>query len=240
MYGRWQDLRIALDYDIEQERQFDYRGLSMSEVVEHIAKFISGIWQSHPFREGNTRTTALFAIKYLKSIGFECNNDMFEQYSWYFRNALVRANYKNVAKGINQDYSFLNKFFRNLLMGENNELKNRYMLVNPPEDWEQFTTTEQVPLNSPTSTPQVPHKLNTSNPNIQKLILVVDEKELSVKEIMEGLGLKDRKNVLNLYLNPAIHEGYIRLLYPQSPRHPRQKYLLTIKGLALFNELKAK
>ena len=238
MYGRWQDLRMALDYDIEQEKQFDYRGLSMGEVIERLAKFVSGIWQTHPFCEGNTRTTAVFAIKYLKSIGFECNNDMFEQHSWYFRNALVRANYKNVAKGINQDYSFLNNFFRNLLMGENYELKNRYMLVNPPEEWQNEASTGQVPLNHPISTPQVPYKLNTDNSNIKKLILVVGEKELSVKEIMEGLGLKDRKNVLNLYLTPAIDSGFIRLLYPQSPRHPRQKYLLTIKGLALYNELK--
>ena len=251
MYGRWQDLQMALDYDIEQEKLFDYRGLSMSEVVEHIAKFISGIWQSHPFREGNTRTTALFAIKYLKSIGFECNNDMFEQHSWYFRNALVRANYKNVAKGINQDYSFLNKFFRNLLMGENNELKNRYMLVNPPEEWEQPTTTEQVPYKYSTSTPQVQDKygtstgqvqdkLNTDNPNIIGLIQVVGEQELSVKEMMSGVNLKGRDNFLNLYLTPAMAEGYIRQLYPQSPRHPRQKYLLTVKGMALFNELKTK
>ena len=240
MYGRWQDLRMALDYDIEQEKQFDYRGLSMDEVIERLAKFVSGIWQTHPFCEGNTRTTAVFAIKYLKSIGFECNNDMFEQHSWYFRNALVRANYKNVAKGINQDYSFLNNFFRNLLMGENYELKNRYMLVNPPEEWQNEASTGQVPLNHPISTPQVPYKLNTDNSNIKKLILVVGEKELSVKEIMEGLGLKDRKNVLNLYLTPAIDSGFIRLLYPQSPRHPRQKYLLTIKGLALYNELKIK
>ena len=238
MYGRWQDLRMALDYDIEQEKLFDYRGLSMGEVIERLAKFVSGIWQTHPFCEGNTRTTAVFAIKYLKSIGFECNNDMFEQHSWYFRNALVRANYKNVAKGINQDYSFLNNFFRNLLMGENYELKNRYMLVNPPEEWQNKASTGQVPLNHPISTPQVPYKLNTDNSNIKKLISVVGEKELSVKEIMEGLGLKDRKNVLNLYLTPAIDSGFIRLLYPQSPRHPRQKYLLTIKGLALYNELK--
>ena len=240
MYGRWQDLRMALDYDIEQEKQFDYRGLSMGEVIERLAKFVSGIWQTHPFCEGNTRTTAVFAIKYLKSIGFECNNDMFEQHSWYFRNALVRANYKNVAKGINQDYSFLNNFFRNLLIGENNELKNRYMLVNPPEEWQNEASTGQVPLNHPISTPQVPYKLNTDNSNIKKLILVVGEKELSVKEIMEGLGLKDRKNVLNLYLTPAIDSGFIRLLYPQSTRHPRQKYLLTIKGLALYNKLKIK
>lgn len=240
MYGRWQDLQMALDYDIEQEKQFDYRGLSMSEVVEHIAKFISGIWQSHPFREGNTRTTALFAIKYLKSIGFECNNDLFEQHSWYFRNALVRANYKNVAKGINQDYSFLIKFFRNLLMGENNELKNRYMLVNPPEEWTDRTSTPQVQDKNGTSTGQVQDKLNTENSNIIGLIQVVGEQELSVKEMMSGINLKGRDNFLNLYLTPAMAEGYIRQLYPQSPRHPRQKYLLTIKGLALFNKLKTK
>lgn len=240
MYGRWQDLRMALDYDIEQEKQFDYRGLSMSEVVEHIAKFISGIWQTHPFREGNTRTTAVFAIKYLKSIGFECNNDMFEQHSWYFRNALVRANYKNVAKGINQDYSFLNKFFRNLLMGDNHELKNRYMLVNAPEEWIDRTSATQVQDKYGTSTGQVQDKLNTDNPNIIGLIQVVGEQELSVKEMMSGVNLKGRDNFLNLYLNPAMAEGYIRQLYPQSPRHPRQKYLLTVKGLELFNELKTK
>jgi len=236
-YGRWQDLRIALDYDIEQERGFDYRGLSMGEVVEHIAKFISGIWQTHPFCEGNTRTTAVFAIKYLKSIGFECNNDLFEQYSWYFRNALVRANYKNVAKGIGQDYSFLHKFFRNLLMGENHELKNRYMLVNAPSEWSDETDAGQAQDKYGTSTGQVQDKLHTDNPNITQIVQVVGEKELSVKEMMDGVGLRGRDNFLNLYLNPAITEGYVRLLYPQSPRHPRQRYLLTVKGLALYNEL---
>lgn len=235
-YGRWQDLRMALDYDIDQEKLFDYSGLPMSEIVEHIAKFISSIWQSHPFREGNTRTTAIFTIKYLKSIGFECNNDMFEQHSWYFRNALVRANYKNVAKGINQDYSFLNKFFRNLLMGENNDLKNRYMLINPPEEWKQPSTTGQIQDKHETSTGQVQDKLNTDNPNVIKLVQVVGEQELSVKEMMSGVNLKGRDNFLNLYLTPSMKEGYIRQLYPQSPRHPRQKYLLTVKGLALYNE----
>ena len=240
MYGRWQDLRMALDYDIEQEKQFDYRGLSMAEVIERLAKFVSGIWQTHPFCEGNTRTTAVFAIKYLQSIGFECNNDMFEQHSWYFRNALVRANYKNVAKGINQDYSFLNNFFRNLLMGENNELKNRYMLVNPPEEWQNKTSTGQAQDKLRTSNPQVQDRFFTENPNITRLIQVIGEQELSVKEMMTGLGLKGRDNFQNLYLTPAIDSGFIRLLYPQSPRHPRQKYLLTIKGLALYNELKIK
>lgn len=237
LYGRWQDLRMALDYDIDQEKHFDYKGLSMDEVILHLSRFISGIWQIHPFREGNTRTTAIFAIKYLQSIGFKADNRTFEEHSWYFRNALVRANYKNVAKGISQDDHFLQLFFRNLLMGENNELKNRCLLVNPPEEWLHPTSTPQVPHKYRISTPQVPDKLHTENSNVQNLILVVGGKELSVKEIMEGLRLKDRKNVLNLYLNPAITDGYVRLMYPDKPRHPRQKYLLTVKGLALYSEL---
>lgn len=237
LYGRWQDLRMALEYDIDREKQFDYKGLSMEDVITHLSNFVSGIWQTHPFREGNTRTTAVFTIKYLQSIGFKADNRLFEEHSWYFRNALVRANYKNVAKGISQDSHFLELFFRNLLMGENNELKNRYLLVNPPEEWAHPTSTGQVPHKYPTSTPQVEDKLHTDNSDIIRLVNVVGEKELSVSEIMAGLGLKDRKNVLNLYLNPTIAEGYLRLLYPQSPRHPRQKYLLTVKGLALYNEL---
>ena len=237
LYGRWQDLRMALEYDIDREKQFDYKGLSMEDVITHLSNFVSGIWQTHPFREGNTRTTAVFTIKYLQSIGFRADNRLFEEHSWYFRNALVRANYKNVAKGISQDSHFLELFFRNLLMGENNELKNRYLLVNPPEEWAHPTSTGQAPRKHPTSTPQVEDKLHTDNSDIIRLVNVVGEKELSVSEIMAGLGLKDRKNVLNLYLNPTIAEGYLRLLYPQSPRHPRQKYLLTVKGLALDNEL---
>lgn len=84
----------------------------------------------------------------------------------------------------------------------------------------------------------MPDKLHTDNLNIQKLVQIVGEMELSVKGIMENIGLKDRKNVLNLYLNPAIAEGYVCLLYPDKPRHPRQRYLLTVKGMALYNELK--
>lgn len=250
---------MALDYDIEKEKMFDYKGLSMEEVIEHLSRFVSGIWQTHPFREGNTRTTAVFTIKYLQSIGFKADNRMFEEHSWYFRNALVRANYKNVAKGISQDSHFLELFFRNLLMGETNELKNRYLLVNPPEEWKQPTATgqaqdkygtsaegspknhrrvvEESPSKHRTSTGQVQDMLHTDNPNIQNLICVVGEQELSVKEMMSGIGLKGRDNFLNLYLNPAISEGYVRLLYPQSPRHPRQKYLLTVKGVALYREL---
>jgi fido (protein-threonine AMPylation protein) len=236
LYGRWQDLRMAIEYDLEQERQFDYTPLNKDQMVEHLAKFIAGLWQIHPFGEGNTRTTAVFAIKYLRSQGFSVDNDLFERHSWYFRNALVRASYRNLQKGINYEPLFLVRFFRNLLLGENNTLKNRYMMIDGPEEWK-MPESEQVPHKYPTSTPQVQDKLHTDNPNIVKLVQIIGEQELSVKEMMELIGLKDRKNVLSLYLNPAVADGYIRLLYPQSPRHPRQKYLLTVKGLALYNDL---
>ena len=236
LYGRWQDLRMTIEYDLEQERQFKYTGLDKGQMIEHLAKFVAGLWQIHPFGEGNTRTTAVFTIKYLRYLGFSVNNVLFERHSWYFRNALVRANYHNVVKGVEREPIFLIRFFRNLLLGENNMLKNRYMVIGGPAEW-QMPENEQTPYKYPTSTPQVQDKLHTDNPNIIKLVQVVGEQELSVKEIMEGIGLKDRKNVLNLYLNPAITDGYIRLLYPQSPRHPRQKYLLTVKGLAMYNEI---
>ena len=147
LYVNSEDLHKALEYDLEQEKNFSFKGLSMDDIVVHIAKFISGIWQIHPFGEGNTRTTAVFAIKYLRSIGFDVNNDLFADNSWYFRNALVRANYRNVRKDVEPDMSFLVAFFRNLMMGENNELKNRTMIINTlqqPTEQVDRTSTEQA------------------------------------------------------------------------------------------------
>ena len=236
LYGRWQDLRMAIEYDLEQERQFDYTSLNKEQMVEHLAKFVAGLWQIHPFGEGNTRTTAVFTIKYLRSQGFDVNNDLFERHSWYFRNALVRANYRNLNKNINYEPLFLVRFFRNLLLGENNTLKNRYMIVNPPEDWK-MPESEQVQDMYRTSTGQVQDKLYTDNHNIISLIKVISDKQLSVKEMMYGLNLKGRDNFLTLYLIPSIEEGYVRLLYPDKPRHPRQKYLLTVKGLVLYKNI---
>ena len=233
LYGRWQDLRMTVEYDLEQERQFDYTALNKNQMIEHLAKFVSGLWQIHPFGEGNTRTTAIFTIKYLRSLGFCVNNDMFERHSWYFRNALVRANYRNVQKGINAEPLFLVRFFRNLLLGETNELKNRHMIINPPEEWKTPTST---PISTPTSSAQ--DLLQTDNSLIRNLVKVIGNSQCSIKDMLEDLGLRDRKNFLEYHLNPAIAEGYVRLLYPDKPRHPRQKYLLTLKGLAFLNELK--
>jgi fido (protein-threonine AMPylation protein) len=232
LYGRWQDLRMTVEYDLEQERQFDYTALNKDQMIEHLAKFVAGLWQIHPFGEGNTRTTAIFTIKYLRSLGFSVNNDMFEHYSWYFRNALVRANYRNVQKGINAEPIFLVRFFRNLLLGETNELKNRYMLVNPPEKW---NTPTSSPISTPTSS--VHDMLQTENPLIRNLVKFIGNNQCSIKDMLEGVGLKDRKNFLEYHLVPAISEGYVCLLYPDKPRHPRQKYLLTVKGQILYQEL---
>jgi fido (protein-threonine AMPylation protein) len=237
LYGRWQDLKMTIEYDLEQERQFDYTGLDKGQIIEHLARFVAGLWQIHPFAEGNTRTTAVFTIKYLRYLGFSVNNDLFERHSWYFRNALVRANYRNVVKGVEREPLFLIRFFRNLLLGENNELKNRYMMINPPEGHQMPESTPQVQDKHRTSTGQVQDKIHTDNYNIIGIIKVIEFQQLSVKEIMTGLQLKGRDNFLNLYLLPAIAEGYVRLLYPDKPRHPRQKYLLTVKGLALYNEV---
>ena len=237
LYGRWQDLKMTIEYDLEQERQFDYTGLDKGQIIEHLARFVAGLWQIHPFAEGNTRATAVFPIKYLRYLGFSVNNDLFERHSWYFRNALVRANYRNVVKGVEREPLFLIRFFRNLLLGENNELKNRYMMINPPEGHQMPESTLQVQDKHRTSTGQVQDKIHTDNYNIIGIIKVIEFQQLSVKEIMTGLQLKGRDNFLNLYLLPAIAEGYVRLLYPDKPRHPRQKYLLTVKGLALYNEI---
>ena len=99
------------------------------------------------------------------------------------------------------------------------------------------TSTGQVPDKYRTSTGQVQDKLHTDNPDILKLVRAIGDQELSVKDMMIGVGLKGRDNFLKLYLNPALQDGYVRLLYPHSPRHPRQKYLLTAKGLALYKKL---
>jgi biotin operon repressor len=119
----------TLDYDFEQERMFSYKGIDLARVVKRISNFVSGIWQIHPFGEGNTRTTAVFTIKYLRQMGYKVNNDPFKEHSWYFRNALVRANYQDLPSGVDRTTEFLELFFRNLLMGEKNELKNRYLHI---------------------------------------------------------------------------------------------------------------
>ena len=129
MYGGALELRDTLEYDFQIERDFSYADLDMNEIIKHLALFVSRLWQIHIFGEGNTRTTAVFFIKYLRSLGFKATNEIFAKNAWYFRNALVRANYNDLAKGIRSDIKYLELFLRNLLLDENNELRNRYLHV---------------------------------------------------------------------------------------------------------------
>ena len=126
IYAPFDTIKETLEYDFDQEKNFLYKGLSLDESIKHLCKFTSNIWQVHPFCEGNTRTTAVFIIKYLRTFGFNINDEVFAENSWYFRNSLVRANYKNFEKNVFEDTSFLEKFFYNLLTNSNYELKNRY------------------------------------------------------------------------------------------------------------------
>lgn len=255
-YLNWEDLRRALDYDIEQEKAFKYKGLSMDDIVEHIAGFVSGIWQIHAFCEGNTRTTAVFTIQYLHSMGFMVDNDMFANHSWYFRNALVRANYKNVLLGIDYTPVYLIRFFRNLIMGEKWDLRNRYLHISPSAEWSvqpnlaydsQMLNDDtgqvhdkideyggQVQDKYGTSLSDVQHKCVSVSQQVRQLLCVFGDSAYSVKELMGYMNLRGRDNFLKLYFNPAVTAGLVCMQYPDSPRHPRQKYLLTAKGKALL------
>lgn len=273
-YLNWEDLRSALDYDIEQERGFSYKDLSQDNMITHFTKFVSGLWQIHAFWEGNTRATAVFAIQYLRSLGFDVENDLFAKHSWYFRNALVRANYKSAVKGIDYSPIYLERFFRNLLIGEQWDLRNRYLLIHPTKEWsvqpnltgptclsdsvlwtpnlmrqrpesimEQSTSTStvQVPYKHRTSSSVInlnsDSKFYTNNMDIIELVRVIGNGELSISQMMDQKGLKHRQSFLDTHLEPALKEKFVRRKYPDRPNHPRQRYLLTVKGLALYQEL---
>lgn len=197
-YAAWNSIRDTLDYDFATEKQFSYEGLSVDAAVKHLAKFASNIWQIHPFCEGNTRATAVFMIKYMQAFGFKVNNDAFKKNSWYFRNALVRANYNNLQNGIHATTKFVEMFFCNLLLDTNYELKNRFMHVDyvdsaysqssiPKVSKSQFNTLEC------TLEELAVLELISNNPSIKQSELVQNTgKSLStIKRITESLQKKE-------------------------------------------------
>lgn len=147
-YASADTISETLDYDLGQERKFDYTGMNVDDAIRHLTRFCADLWQVHAFCEGNTRTTAVFMIKYLRTLGFNVVNDVFAENSWYFRNALVRANYSNLTKGITETTVFLERFFRSMLLGEQHDLRNRIMHV----DWGKVE--DSAELQSATSTVQ--------------------------------------------------------------------------------------
>ena len=128
-YGDYRELEATLEYDFRVEKEFKYKGLGINKIIDHLAIFVANLWQIHAFEEGNTRTIAVFVIKYLRTLGFDVTNDVFEKNAWYFRNALVRANYNDFKSGEFEERKYLILFLRNLLLGEKNELKSRYLHV---------------------------------------------------------------------------------------------------------------
>ncbi len=181
IYADWNSIKETLDYDFSTEKQFSYEGLSIDEAVKHLAKFASDIWQIHPFSEGNTRATAVFMIKYMKTFGFSVNNDAFEKNSWYFRNALVRANYNDLQKGVHSTTKFLEMFFSNLLLDTHYELKNRYMHV----DYADENTSQNI-------SPKVPkYQFDTLDCTLEELAvleLVAKNPTIKQQEIAEQTG----------------------------------------------------
>lgn len=198
LYNPFENLKETLDYDFSEERKYDYASASTEEAIRHIASFIAGVWQIHPFGEGNTRTTAVFLIKYLRSFGFAINNDLFAAHSWYFRNALVRAHYFNRNEGITPDLTFLVNFLRNLVLGEDNELKNRYLHVSYQSDITRAPKGQIDTFNVTLEERAVLTCISQNNRSTQKEIaLAIGKSERTVKRIMASLsekGIIIRKN----------------------------------------------
>lgn len=194
IYASYQTIMETLKYDFEQEKNFSYKDLSFDEAIKHICRFTSNIWQVHPFCEGNTRTTAVFIIKYLRTFGFNINDEVFAKHSWYFRNSLVRANYKKFDKNIFEDISFLEKFFYNLLANTNYELKNRYTHVDYLEDSNEkdlksnsLTLEEQAIINIIKDNPtikqaEIAKQINKSLRTVKTRMLEMQEKGIIVRE----------------------------------------------------------
>lgn len=198
LYNPFENLKETLDYDFAEERKFDYASASTEEAIRHIASFIAGIWQIHPFGEGNTRTTAVFLIKYLRSFGFAINNDLFAAHSWYFRNALVRANYSNRDKSISYDLSYLECFLRNLVLGESHVLKNRHLHISYQSDGASVSKGQIGTLSVTLEERAVLNCISQNNRIIQKdIAAAIGKSERTVKRIMASLtekGILIRKN----------------------------------------------
>ena len=188
-YASADTIRETLDYDFGREKAFDYSSVSLSDAISHLALFCRDIWQIHPFGEGNTRTTAVFMIKYLHTLGFHVNNDLFAENSWYFRNALVRANYKNVPQGVDYSPVFLERFFRNLLLGENHPLLNREMHL----DWKGTMVQDQSALQSAKAVEDLFSKCrNCTLEEAAVLRLVQQNPFITQKQIAGQIGKSER------------------------------------------------
>lgn len=188
LYASAGSIRETLEYDFSQEKIFDYKNLNIDEAIRHIARFVSGIWQIHAFGEGNTRTTAVFTIKYLHTFGFNFSNETFANHSWYFHNAFVRANYNDLTKGVYATTEFLEKFFRNLILNEQNELKNRNLQIDEIEK-EAIQSAKQTDMDIPKCKNCT---LDCTLEEIAVLNYLKEKPNATQKEIAQHIGKSER------------------------------------------------
>lgn len=197
-YASADTISETLDYDMGQERNYSYEGKSIDEAISHLTRFCANLWQIHAFGEGNTRSTAVFMIKYLKTLGFKVTNDLFATHSWYFRNALVRANYSNLQEGVTETTIFLERFFRNMLLGETTPLRNREMHLDwkPEADFQSansgFQSANESVQSANPALPLPPKCKNCTLEEIAVLRVIQQEPAATQKYIATEIGKSER------------------------------------------------
>ena len=193
-YASYDTISETLDYDMGQERQFDYSNMNIDEAIRHLTRFCANLWQIHAFCEGNTRTTAVFMIKYLRTLGFNVVNDVFAENSWYFRNALVRANYSDLTQGITETTIYLERFFRSMLLGEKHDLRNRIMHVDWGKvDGEATPQSANLEVKSAKIGQELPPKCkNCTLEEVAVLRIVQKNRYATQKEIAAEIGKSER------------------------------------------------
>ena len=186
-YASADTISDTLAYDMGQEREFNYANMNIDEAIRHLTRFCANLWQVHAFCEGNTRTTAVFMIKYLRTLGFNVVNDVFAENSWYFRNALVRANYSDLTAGISETTLYLERFFRSMLLGEEHDLRNRIMHV----DWGKETDGDES--QSAKMSDELPPKCkNCTLEEVAVLRIMHANPTATQKEIATAIGKSER------------------------------------------------
>lgn len=213
-YASADTISETLKYDMEQERNYSYEGKSIDEAISHLTRFCANLWQIHAFGEGNTRSMAVFMIKYLQTLGFKTTNDLFATNSWYFRNALVRANYSNLQEGITETTVFLERFFRNMLLGETTPLRNREMHL----DWKGETEIQRAKIESKSEEGTVQRE-NSALPLPQKCknctleeiaVLRIIQQEPSAKQTFIAKEIKKSERTVKTITARLTQKGIIK------------------------------
>ncbi len=191
-YGSAGSLSELLNYDFGEEKKFDYSTVSSAEAVRHIVRFISGVWQIHAFGEGNTRTTAVFLIKYLRSFGFDVNNESFEKHSWFFRNALVRSQYENIPNGIHRTFEPLERFMNFAVLGIPADLRNRTLHIRWNEPLRQNDVSEESKRQNDVLKTPLSFSERLSLKEMAVIRLISTDSRISITTITAKTGLSRR------------------------------------------------